>query len=81
MRHSGAKPTVCLERTSWSGHHQDTGPDSRISLTGAGNVFQLTINRIRIGGQYSCVLADKEDVQIRVSRNISLDVGVDATVR
>ena len=43
----------------------------------------MTINRIRIGdeGQYSCVLADKEDVQTRVSRNISLDVGVGATLK
>ena len=57
--------------------------DSRISLTGSGNICQLTINRIRIGdeGQYSCVLADKEDVQTSVSRNISLDVGVGATVK
>ena len=57
--------------------------DSRISLTGSGNICQLTINRIRIGdeGQYSCVLADKEDVQTSVSKNFSLDVGVGATVR
>ena len=57
--------------------------DSRISLTGSGNICQLTINRIRIGdeGQYSCVLADKEDVQTSVSRNISLDVGLGATVK
>ena len=57
--------------------------DSRISLTGSGNICQLTIKRIRIGdeGQYSCVLADKEDVQTSVSRNISLDVGVGATVK
>ena len=43
----------------------------------------MTINKIRIGdeGQYSCVLADKEDVQTSVSRNISLDIGVGATVR
>ena len=31
--------------------------------------------------QYSCVLADNEDVQTSVTRNISLDVGVGATVR
>ena len=42
--------------------------DSRISLTGSGKICQMTINKIRIGdeGQYSCVLADKEDVQTRV---------------
>jgi hypothetical protein len=58
-------------------------PDSHISLTGSGTSCQVTINRTMSGdeGQYSCVLADKEDVQTSVTRNISLDVGVGATVR
>ena len=57
--------------------------DSRISLTGAGTMCRLTISRIRVGdvGQYSCVLADKEDVQTSVTRNFSLDVGLAATVK
>jgi len=56
--------------------------DSRISLTGAGNTCSLTISRVMVGdrGQYSCVMADREDVQTSVSRNISLDIGVAATV-
>eukprot|EP00092_Neocalanus_flemingeri_P019108 GFUD01020698.1.p1 GENE.GFUD01020698.1~~GFUD01020698.1.p1 ORF type:complete len:558 (+),score=90.32 GFUD01020698.1:200-1873(+) len=56
-------------------------PDPRISLTGSGNICRLSINRIqtRDAGDYSCVLADKEDVQT-VTRNIQLEVGVGAAV-
>ena len=57
-------------------------PDPRISLTGSGNTCSLSIKKIstRDAGDYSCVLADKEDVQT-VTRNINLEVGVGATVK
>ena len=57
-------------------------PDPRISLTGSGNTCRLNIKRIwtEDAGDYSCFLADKEDVQT-VTRNINLEVGVGATVK
>ena len=56
-------------------------PDPRISLMGSGNTCRLRIDRLRVqdGGSYSCVLTDKK-VQT-VTRNITLQVGVVATVK
>ena len=57
-------------------------PDPRISLVGSGSTCWLSIKKIRAsdGGSYSCVLADKKDVQT-VTQNITLQVGVGATVK
>ena len=57
-------------------------PDPRISLVGSGSTCWLSIKKIRVsdGGSYSCVLADKKDVQT-VTQNITLQVGVGATVK
>ena len=57
-------------------------PDPRISLTGSGHTCRLRINRILAtdGGSYSCVLTDTTVVQT-VTRNITLQVGVVATVK
>ena len=67
--------------TKTQNHECNGNRSNRMRVTGRGTMCQLDISDVQLddAGEYSCVLADKEDV-VTVTRDMFLSVGVASSV-